>query len=228
MAHIPMKVDLTNLGAFDASLTSEINLLIKRKLPFAVPAIYTGMAVILSDALTNSPEYQALQPGGELYGSLGVTFAQEAVAQMIQAIQSDMKITVQENILQLSLFKNNYSTLLTTPLASFISENGQRVDWLEWLLTAGTETVITDYMFAPGIFKSSRTGQGLMIKLGQGKTRRVRQNNINTLSLQNKGFSVPSSYAGDATDNWITRSLEAVQDRIYALIETESFKALSR
>ena len=85
-------------------------------------------------------------------------------------------------------------------MASYQSKGG-KVDWLEWLLTAGTSEVISGYRVMYGFFDTSRTGEAIMVK---SKT---------------KGFSIDPMYAGTQDDNWITRSLKKVEGNISNLFQ---------
>ena len=75
--------------------------------------------------------------------------------------------------------------------------NGNTVDWLRWLLTAGDTIVIADYqvMKEKGTpLKGSRSGYALMVS-----------------PKMSKGFRVDPNHSGTIDDNWITRALIATE-----------------
>ncbi len=87
--------------------------------------------------------------------------------------------------------------LVTMDFASFTSEKGHLVNWLYWLLFSGNAIVIADYEVAYG--DAGRTGQAIMIKSGS--------------------FRVPSQFAGEPENNWITRAANNALPRIKAIVE---------
>lgn len=69
-----------------------------------------------------------------------------------------------------------------------------KIDWLEWLLTRGTEIVIADFEVKYGNFKNSRSQLALMQEGG--------------------AFRVDPEFAGTLEDNFITRTIESVIPQI--------------
>lgn len=78
----------------------------------------------------------------------------------------------------------------------------ESLDWLEWLLEAGSRVVIREYQisFDPkhGI-NSSRSGEAVMIKGGT--------------------WSVPQAIAGTISDNWITQSLDIAEKELSPILK---------
>lgn len=99
------------------------------------------------------------------------------------------------------ILKDGIQDLFSLPYASYQSKGGQ-VDWLEWLLTAGTSEVVSNYKVLYGEFsRSSRTGEAIMVPSKRG------------------GFRFEPEYAGTIDDNWITRSLNRLESRISNIFE---------
>lgn len=104
--------------------------------------------------------------------------------------------------LSIVILKEGIQSLLSLPYASYSSRGGQ-VDWLEWLLTAGTSEVISNYRVLYGPFGMySRTGEAIMVPSKRG------------------GFKFEPEHAGTIDDNWITRSLNKIESKTQSMFET--------
>lgn len=79
------------------------------------------------------------------------------------------------------------------------SQLGEIINWLQWLLFAGTEEIISGYkvLNKPGI---GRSYLGIMIK------------------KSGASFSVDPEYAGTANDNFVTKALISSADNIKAIL----------
>ena len=81
---------------------------------------------------------------------------------------------------------------------SFKTEKGDDIVWLDWLLNAGTSTVISEYRY------KRREGSGRS-KLG--------------VMLESKsGYSVNPKFAGTSEDNWLTRIIFNNKEQMKAII----------
>jgi hypothetical protein len=161
-------------------------------------------AALTRDAVLASPEYASLVGGGRLQAELGVTEPGPAVESVIEALQAAILVeTLPVRVgggsasggVRVSLLKADVSDALSAEGVSYESEGGDRVDWLEWLLTAGDAVVITGHYFQAGFPEFSRTGLGFMSK-GRFRT-----------------WAVPAEFSGTANSNWLTRALEAASAR---------------
>lgn len=157
------------------------------------------LAALVSRHLVASPEYAALL-GGRLRGELGLTRPQETLDEIVAAIAGAASVRSGPDHLTVSLLRVDLREVLAVPSASFVSEGGHRIDWLEWLLTRGDEIIITDHAFQPGREKGSRTGLGVMQRSGV--------------------WRVPPEFSGTPQDNWLTRALEPAALEIAGLILT--------
>lgn len=210
--NIPLAID---------GIKKDVQERIERALQSSVLQIQADLRRIIRDGFLASPEYKDLLPGGDLYGELGVLFADNAVLEIVDSLAANTNFTVSKNRLRVEVFKGDYSSLISLPAASFISEKGGRVDWLEWLLLRGTDVVVANYAFVAGDFTSSRTGQGLMFQIRSEGTivgsSKIRGGLFQGVTFDQ--FRIASEFAGTANNNWVTRVLVSVEPQIVALIQ---------
>ena len=155
--------------------------------------------------IKNQPEYFSLK-SGELRNQFGLadTGAVDSVLSALDDIEIDIKKpSSNRNEIQASfivnMIKDSLQELLSTNGATVITQKGEQLEWLRWLLIEGNNSVVLGYRYMPKSTPSSRTGQGIMV------------------SGKSAIFRVPPEFAGTITDNWITRGVDA------ALPEIESY-----
>ena len=153
-------------------------------------------------SIRSQDEYSSLK-SGELRNVLGVANSSDVDALLSELDNVAVKIkkpktggnSVNASI-DISMVREGFSDLLSSPSASYTSENGVEVNWLEWLLTRGYDSVVVGYRYIPKTSPYSRTGQGIMVK-GESAI-----------------FRVPLRFAGDLDNNWITRGIDAALPKI--------------
>jgi hypothetical protein len=74
-------------------------------------------------------------------------------------------------------------------------KGGYTLPWLEWLLFKGTQTIVKNYSVKMGQNPFSRSGMAIMVE-------------------SNKNWRVPSEFAGSVSSNWMSRSVDKVEDKI--------------
>lgn len=162
---------------------------------------------MILDSIRNQPEYSSLK-AGELRHALGVQ--NPATVDAILSVLESMDIKIKRPTstgsgvdakITINMVRDGFADLLAAPAASYISENGFDVNWLEWLLLRGNDSVVVGYSYFPEISPRSRTGLGLMVKSGNSAI-----------------FRVPSEYAGTVDNNWITRGIDEALPKIQAYI----------
>jgi hypothetical protein len=82
---------------------------------------------------------------------------------------------------------------------SVITEKGQQLPWLKWLLFEGTSSIVKDYDVKFGPNTKSRTGEAIMVQT-------------------NRSWRVPPEFAGTIADNWFTRAIDSIDDSIETII----------
>ena len=163
---------------------------------------------IIRQSLINSPEYNSIM-SGELRYEFGIPDPGAKLAGLLDIwcdnIQyTSMKPTIVSNkikaIFTANTIRVDYADVLYTDYALVIdSTRGYSLPWLQWLLLEGNKTIIDKYEVIIGPNQYSRTGNALM-------------------KPSNRSWKVPSTYAGTASDNWITRAIDSVTDNIDNLL----------
>ena len=147
---------------------------------------------------------------GELQRDFGFSPGENVAEQVVKTISSSIQLSklgptsVSLGGFRLEILKEGIQSLLSKNFAAYDS-NGNTVDWLRWLLTAGDTIVVADYqvMKDKGTpLSSSRSGYALMIS-----------------PKMSQGFRVDPNHSGTIDDNWITRALfSAQQDMVDKLL----------
>ena len=142
---------------------------------------------------------------GELQRDFGFRPGENVAEQVVKTISSSIQLSklgptsVSLGGFRLEILKEGIQSLLNKGFAAYDS-NGNTVDWLRWLLTAGDTIVVADYqvMKDKGTpLSSSRSGYALMIS-----------------PKMSQGFRVDPNHSGTIDDNWITRALFSAQQDI--------------
>jgi hypothetical protein len=193
---------------FYSAANKEVVKLVGESISFAITKTRTLFVQEIKTALRQDIVYLELlnHIDGILYYDVGLANAGQVAEQIVELVSSSIqlrKLPARRDDLGgigLTVLKDGLQPILSLPMGSYQSKGG-KVDWLDWLLTAGTSEVISGYRVMYGFFDTSRTGQAIMVK---SKT---------------KGFSIDPDYAGTEDDNWITRSLKRVEGNISNLFQ---------
>lgn len=153
--------------------------------------------------ITTSIEYQSLVSGRLKY-EFGLPDADSRIENLLNIWNNISMDTTKPKIkgnqitasLNLYMIKSDYSDVLASASSKFKTENGDTLNWLEWLLLLGDKTIIKNYEFVLGPNRNSRTGKAVMKETVSGK------------------WKVPSQYSGSAGRNWITRVLDSISQDI--------------
>lgn len=205
---------LTSIGDFKKFIINSIKDRVSSSLFSQVSKTEEVIKNIVIENVRKQPEYNSLK-FGELRGMFGI--ANVGDVDTILSELDDMRIKIKKPTasargidarMEISIVKEGFAQLLSSPAASFVSEKGYPVDWLEWLLLRGNDSVVIGYRYSPQVSPFSRTGQGIMIK-GNSAI-----------------FRVPPEYAGTITDNWITRGIDDALPEIQAYMNKLAETAL--
>lgn len=170
-------------------------------------------SIILS-ALNNSSTVQSLL-SGKLRDDFGLfgNVVDVTISNIVKHISENIKLQVNQSttagsilVISVELLPGDFNKIVSLPGGSIPSRGGP-VDWLEWLLTKGTQVVVADYWIYTNAKGFTRSG-------GSSIMRKIE-------STPRDPFRVDPNYAGTPDDNFITRSLEPFHKDIISVIANE-------
>lgn len=194
-----------------AALANHLN----SHLPRAVQPIKNRIGELIDRAIYNSPEAASLL-GGQLQAELGVADPNTALRLIALAVATAIEVkvipitVVSSNLsggMSIGVLRTDLRDVLGLSVASFDSEGGYRIDWLEWLLTSGDNVILVDYAFRTAVgSRASRTRLGVMRRHGT--------------------WQVPYEYSGTVGDNWLSRAIATIGDGVVEILKDEVRKVL--
>ena len=177
-----------------------------------------GAKRILEHSLRVQPTYLSMvAQDGQLRAELGVADSQSAMDSLVRAWVRSTHVTVSRprivgnriigTIISIKAIQADYSDVLDKAYASYTTEKGQTIPWLDWLLTKGdTMLIATHKVFSPLVPTArSRTGTNTIMKKTKGG-----------------GWGVPIEYAGTSERNYATDAVVTAMPAIERLVETET------
>jgi len=206
---LAMDFSRNNQGLFKKILNgvvSQLNFSIKS----SIPHIRVEIGELVASLVDKCPEVQSMR-GGDLQAELGFISPEYFIKALLAIIKESVYIDFQpfkvsgEQLLgefSISVIKADFQDLLSMKDASYKSGDND-VNWLYWLLNAGTDIVVADYRIRYGVFarKESHSGRAIMVPKGS--------------------YSIPAQFAGRPNDNFITRAIEipGIEDMFGSIIE---------
>ena len=170
----------------------------------AKPRIESEVKNLVSSLLFSCPEIQSLK-NGQLKFDFGLPIdpTNEIIAGIVNSTYVYFKNfrftkSTVKNIFSIYIQPSDFKNLINNAYANVITEQGEVIPWLEWLLTAGNAVVVSGYSVEYGPNKNSRTGAAVMVPIGF--------------------FKVDSQYSGTVENNFITRALANSEKEISEII----------
>lgn len=165
---------------------------------------------IVIQSIVSQPEYESLV-SGQLRSEFGLPDASARISEILQTIRSGAGVSKRRAVvsgskisanIRFEMIKSDFQDLVNLGAASFTTEKGAQLNWLQWLLLEGDSVIITDYRFTAGPSSFSRTGSGIM--------------------QQSSGafWRVPPEFAGTVKNNWITRAIDSASSDIERAIQS--------
>lgn len=188
------------------ALVQDISITMSR----AANEINNSLQGLLADALRQEPEYQSLM-SGSLRAELGIanTSSVDSIVDKLSQTVNIQNVPVKYSNMGLS---GGFiiTAISSNDIGGLIGDNdamvedsirGYNLPWLEWLTLKGTSGIIKDYQvsFSPGN-PNSRTGMAVMI------------------SDQGSEWRVPAEFAGVIDNNWTTRAIERIDQKLQSII----------
>ena len=177
---------------------------IKKKFQSAKPKIESKIKDIIVRALSECPEIVSLR-SGTLMLDFGLVI--DPTTDIIYSVANSTHVYFKNfrfnkntvtNVLSVYIQPEDFRNLLTSGFAQTITNNGQVLPWLTWLLTAGDSIVITQYHVDYGMYAASRSGGAIMKPGGV--------------------FKVDSEFSGTVDNNFITRAIKGYEGEITDII----------
>lgn len=177
---------------------------IKAMFQRAKTKIHADIINLIIEALYKSPEIASLQ-SGKLKMDFGLDT--DPTEELIYSIANstyvyfrDFKFTQGsvKNVLSIYIQPEDFNNILNKDFAKVITEKGEELPWLQWLLLAGDAVVVTQYHVSYGAYENSRAGGAIMKPSGF--------------------FRVDPAFSGDAEDNFITRCISQYENQIFEIV----------
>lgn len=171
---------------------------LNEKFPRAINPIKKMVKKKLFDSLVDSPEYNAIA-AGNLRIELGLVDGEGRLLDIIDQWIRDVEVKFKRfragnsgltGGITITAVKSDYFDVLGLSEAELITDKGEELPWLQWLLLEDTNIIIADYEVKFGLGRG-RTGGGNMVPGGE--------------------WSIPSQFAGGQGDNFVTRAIEIIQ-----------------
>jgi len=177
-------------------------------LNIAMPKITTEIKELVAVSLREEPEYQSLL-SGRLKAEFGLSDT-NMVDNIIDKLVSTIDVsrsTVSYNKIGLvggftitMMKSDDMNGIIFTDIASVISNNGQHLPWLQWLLLEGNNAIVKNFDVKMGSYSQSRSGMAIMVS-------------------SRDNWRVPPEFVGTISNNWTTRAIDRIEDKIYTLIQ---------
>lgn len=167
---------------------------------------------LVKNTLMEQPEVRSLD-GGILAAEFGLPDGGRRIEDIINFWVSNIIVSKKKATasgggidagLTIKMIQRDFEDVLGLSSASIVTEKGQELPWLEWLLKFGDRVIVRDYtVFFGGNRRSSRSGLAIMVKSNK------------------RSWGVPSAFAGTIDDNFVTRALEEIEDDIVNILQKQ-------
>ena len=183
---------LDNTGAIERKIRKALAKDLNQKFKKRMPEIERELGKALETWLMQSPELKAVAYG-PLRGDFGIPrgSAVEQVERIISTVVQTSRVVFKPfsvraltGGLTVKIQPGDFRNVLGA-VEPVVTEKGESLDWISWLLTRGDDIVVADYHVVPG--NHGRSGDAVM--------------------KQGDFFRVRPEYSGTLEDNAITRAL---------------------
>ena len=188
------------------AIASKIN----RAISSSKPSILSDLKTQVVEWLNDEQVIKGLRGAGSLNAEIGLPAGHAASAAdlIVNAVVESMDINFKQfnekmaGGMSIGIQPLDFQNVLNIGKATILTEKGQQLNWLEWLLKSGNRIIIRDYSIEYGRYaKRSRSGEGaIMVERKSG------------------GWRMPAQYAGVEENNFITRAFEGKESEISKII----------
>ena len=199
---------INSVAEIERDILSSLSKILEIALSKSVSEIDRNIKILIKQSLQLEPEYMSLT-GGELRYHFGIADVSN-VDKVIDSVINTLNIQVKNistgtqglsgGLIITMLGAGDLTDIISSdPAQVKDSQRGYSLPWLEWLLLRNNEIIINNYDVKLGPSPASRTGNAIMVK-------------------SNNSWRVPPAFAGSIENNWITRSLNRIDDEIMNVI----------
>ena len=176
------------------------------RFPTVLGEIRTLVRKRLYDGITSSPEYISMV-NGKLRIELGLVDAADRLQNILERWINSVSVEFNKfriskrNLaggIKILAINADYSDVLSLPDSVLITDKGDVLPWLSWMLTYGSNIIIADYRIRFGPI--GRTGGGAMYVGGS--------------------WGISPEYAGTLRDNFVIRSINSIKNEIEQEVTT--------
>jgi hypothetical protein len=215
MASFKYDAKIDNKEFLDA-ITKEIKQIVSNKLSQVVESFRPDFVNFIENHLRkdDNDTYNSLSLGilkKDFGFKLGENVGESVVKEISKTIHFKKLPATSLTVggLRCEVLKEGIGFLLNKNFSAYDS-NGNLIDWLNWLLTAGDTIVVSDYQVFYGDYSNppSRSRGAVMVK------------------TPSRGFRVDPNHAGTIEDNWITRAFDKAGREIEPILQRALVNAL--
>lgn len=170
-----------------------------RTIQKSIPKITQDIKDLVVLELQLSSTYSSLL-GGDLRKDFGIPAGEEIsrVSAVVNTIAQNISVEYVNSYfggIRVGILKKGFADILNLP-ASVIHDAKNHLPWLDWLLIQGDTIIVSDFVVKYGQSAYSRSGDAVMIESIGGY------------------WKVDSRFSGTEQDNWLTRTLGALDNEI--------------
>lgn len=189
----------------NAIIAAEVNKAFKQIVARARPIIIREIQTLFKRSVESSPEYQSLL-FGKLMSEFGIEDSSRKLADIMKTWLDSIntEYNTKTGVLTINMCLSDFRDVLGLEAASIITDKGQELEWLRWLLLDGDKTIIRDFHIEYNPLYS-RTDSDIMVKGGAWK--------------------VPAEFSGSLGDNFVTRALDTISDETISNIIQKQLRA---
>ena len=163
---------------------------------------------LFQNTIRNTPAYESLI-SGQLRDEFGLIAPDRKLGRIVRRWMSTIKVEVgrikfsgdeAKSVITIRGVEGDWQDVLSLQEARQLTEKGQELEWLQWLLIEGDKVIIRDYHIELAQSdKKGRAGRYIMAPRGR--------------------WSVPSQYSGTANNNFVTQAIDSIEKKIESIVE---------